>query len=71
MHKKTAQSIAENASEIIGYGVLVTDEKGVIIGCSDIRRVGMPVPPRITAHFERMLARPAVQRTLAAEGLSA
>jgi carbohydrate diacid regulator len=40
MHKKTAQSIAESASEIIGYGILVTDENGIIIGCSNYKRVG-------------------------------
>jgi carbohydrate diacid regulator len=34
-----AQNIAESASEIIGYGVLVTDEKGLIIGCNDLKRV--------------------------------
>ncbi|GHS95969.1 CdaR family transcriptional regulator [Synergistales bacterium] len=40
MQKKTAQSIAESASEIIGYGVLVTDENGIIIGCGNTKRVG-------------------------------
>ena len=28
MHKKTAQAIAKTTSEVIGYGVLVTDERG-------------------------------------------
>jgi carbohydrate diacid regulator len=45
MHEKTAQSIAESASEIIGCGVLVTDESGTIIGCSDMRRVGTKHDP--------------------------
>lgn len=40
MHGKTAQSIAREACAVIGRGVLVTDEAGIIIGCSDIRRVG-------------------------------
>ena len=40
MHKKTAQAIAETTSEVIGYGVLVTDERGIIIGCNDTKRVG-------------------------------
>lgn len=40
MHGKTAQRIAESVSTVIGYGVLVTDEKGVIIGCSDEGRIG-------------------------------
>lgn len=40
MHKKTAQAIAKTTSEVIGYGVLVTDECGIIIGCNDEKRVG-------------------------------
>ncbi|NLD06072.1 MAG: hypothetical protein GX672_09360, partial [Synergistaceae bacterium] len=32
MFKKMAQNIAKSTSEVIGYGVLVTDEEGVIIG---------------------------------------
>jgi carbohydrate diacid regulator len=47
MHGKTAQSIAESASEIIGYGVLVTDESGTIIGCSDVKRVGTKHDPSL------------------------
>ncbi|MDR1510146.1 MAG: helix-turn-helix domain-containing protein [Synergistaceae bacterium] len=47
MHEKIAQSIAESASEIIGYGVLVTDENGTIIGCSDVRRVGTKHNPSV------------------------
>ncbi len=34
------------------------------------KRLGMTMPPNCTAHLNRMLARPAVQRTLAAEGLA-
>lgn len=40
MRRKTAQAIAEMTSEVLGYGVLVTDEDGVIIGCSEVARVG-------------------------------
>ncbi|MDR1580051.1 MAG: helix-turn-helix domain-containing protein [Synergistaceae bacterium] len=40
MHASTAQNIAESTNKIIGYGVLVTDNDGIIIGCSDVRRVG-------------------------------
>lgn len=40
MHKKTAQAIADSTSEVLGYGVLVTDKKGIIIGCSESSRVG-------------------------------
>ena len=34
------------------------------------KRVGIALPPNCAAHLERMLARPAVQRTLQAEGLA-
>ncbi|MFC7692407.1 glutathione S-transferase family protein [Paeniroseomonas aquatica] len=33
-------------------------------------RLGNELPPNVAAHYARMKARPAVQRTLAAEGLS-
>ncbi|MBV9786125.1 MAG: glutathione S-transferase N-terminal domain-containing protein [Acidisphaera sp.] len=35
------------------------------------KRMKMTLPPNCAAHFERMLARPAVQRTLQQEGLAA
>jgi glutathione S-transferase len=35
-----------------------------------VNRAKIPVPPAFEAHLDRMLARPAVQRVLAAEGLS-
>jgi glutathione S-transferase len=34
------------------------------------KRIGMTLPANCAAHLERMLARPAVQRTLKAEGLA-
>jgi glutathione S-transferase len=34
------------------------------------KRVGIALPPNCAAHLDRMLARPAVKRTLAAEGLN-
>ncbi|HEY1301681.1 MAG TPA: glutathione binding-like protein [Stellaceae bacterium] len=34
------------------------------------KRVGLPLPKNCAAHFERMMARPAVQRALQAEGMS-
>lgn len=33
--------------------------------------MGMKLPPNLAAHFERMMARPAVQRMLAQEGIAA
>ena len=35
------------------------------------KRMGMPLPKNLAAHLERMLARPAVQRMIAKEGLAA
>jgi glutathione S-transferase len=35
------------------------------------KRMGMQLPPKLAAHLERMLARPAVQRMLEQEGLKA
>jgi len=35
------------------------------------KRVGMTLPPNVAAHFDRMMARPAVQRMLEQEGLAA
>lgn len=40
MFRRLAQNIAKSASEIIGCGVLVTDEKGIIIGCDKENRLG-------------------------------
>lgn len=34
-------------------------------------RVGKELPPNVTAHFQRMLARPAVQKAMETEGLKA
>jgi len=34
------------------------------------KRVGMQLPKNVAAHFERMMARPAVQRALQAEGMN-
>lgn len=35
------------------------------------KRMGIQLPPKLAGHFDRMLARPAVQRTLEQEGLQA
>ena len=40
MCKKKAPRRAESTSEVIGRGVLVTDENGIIIGCNVRKRVG-------------------------------
>lgn len=33
--------------------------------------MNIPLPPNLAAHFERMMARPAVQRTMEQEGIAA
>ncbi|MCE5201326.1 MAG: helix-turn-helix domain-containing protein [Synergistaceae bacterium] len=40
MFKEMAQNIAKSTSDVIGCGVLVTDENGIIIGCNDEKRLG-------------------------------
>ncbi|MGE4445617.1 MAG: CdaR family transcriptional regulator [Synergistaceae bacterium] len=64
MFKKMAQNIAKSTSEVIGYGVLVTDENGVIIGCNEEKRVGEFHPPSIRVMQEN---RPMATSTLDAE----
>ncbi len=64
MFKKMAQNIAKSTSEVIGYGVLVTDEKGIIIGCNEERRIGEFHPPSVRVMEEN---RPMVTSTIDAE----
>ncbi len=59
-----AQNIAKSTSEVIGYGVLVTDEKGVIIGCNEEKRIGEFHPPSIRVMQEN---RPMATSTVDAE----
>lgn len=40
MLEKLAQEIAKVTSEIIGYEVLITDKKGIVLGANDAARVG-------------------------------
>ncbi|NLX84225.1 MAG: hypothetical protein GXZ00_01205 [Synergistaceae bacterium] len=44
---KMAQNIAKSTSEVIGCGVLVTDENGIIVGCNEEKRIGESHPPSI------------------------
>ena len=67
MLKKIAQNIAKSASEVIGKGVLVTDEKGIIIGCSDESRLGDLHGPSIAVMKN---GRPAVTSQKDASGLA-
>ena len=54
MFKKMAQNIAKSTSDVIGHGVLVTDENGMIIGCNDEKRIGEYHPPSIKVMQENM-----------------
>ncbi len=40
LNSRNCQKIAEIASNIIGYSVLLTDNEGIVLGCSDKNRVG-------------------------------
>ncbi|HAJ94100.1 MAG TPA: hypothetical protein DCM41_04320 [Synergistaceae bacterium] len=64
MFKNMAQNIAKSTSEVIGYGVLVTDEKGFIIGCNEEKRIGEFHPPSIRVMQEN---RPMATSTVDAE----
>jgi len=56
---------------VLPSGYSVADAAVFFVSYWAAKRMNMTLPPRIAAHFERMLARPAVQRALAAEGLPA
>jgi len=43
MLQKYAQEISDTTAEIIGYGVLITDRKGIVIGSSDPQRMGQSI----------------------------
>ena len=47
MLREVAQEIAESASGIIGHGVILTDERGVVIGASDPSRLGQRHGPSL------------------------
>lgn len=52
-------------------GYSVADAALFFVTYWQAKRVGDPMPPKVAAHFQKMLARPAVQRALQQEGLSA
>ncbi|MDJ0388582.1 glutathione S-transferase N-terminal domain-containing protein [Roseomonas sp. E05] len=56
---------------VLPSGYSVADAAVFFVSYWAVKRMNMTLPPRIAAHFERMLARPAVQRALATEGLDA
>jgi len=56
---------------LLPSGYSVADAALFFVAYWATRRSGMSLPPKPAAHLERMLARPAVQRTLQQEGLPA
>jgi len=54
---------------VLPSGYSVADAALFFVSFWAIKRMNMPVPARIEAHYRRMLERPAVQRALATEGL--
>jgi glutathione S-transferase len=56
---------------LLASGYSVADPALFFVSYWAVKRMGMTLPPKVAAHFARMLARPAVQRALATEGLEA
>jgi glutathione S-transferase len=56
---------------VLPSGYSVADSALFFIAYWSARRFAIPLPPRLEAHFAAMLARPAVRRALAQEGLPA
>lgn len=54
---------------VLPSGYSVADPALFFVTFWAIKRMNMAVPPRVAAHFQRMMARPAVQRALKTEGL--
>ncbi len=61
-----AQNIAKSTSEVIGYGVLVTDENGIVIGCNEDSRLGEFHEPSMKVMHEN---RPMTTSSEDAEGI--
>ncbi|WP_202910592.1 glutathione S-transferase family protein [Teichococcus vastitatis] len=55
---------------LLPSGYSVADAALFYVAFWAVKRMNMTLSPRLAAHFERMMARPAVQRALAAEGLA-
>lgn len=60
----------KGAEWVLPSGYSVADPALFFVEFWAVKRMGMTLPPRLQAHFERMLARPAVQRAMATEGLA-
>jgi glutathione S-transferase len=60
----------EGKNYVAGDRLSIADAALFYVEYWGAKRVGMQLPKNCAAHFERMMARPAVQRALKAEGLS-
>ncbi|EHL96675.1 putative glutathione S-transferase [Acetobacteraceae bacterium AT-5844] len=68
---KTIDETWKGDTWVMPFGYSIADAALFFVEFWAVKRVGMPVPPRIEAHLKAMLGRPAVQRALAASGMSA
>ncbi|EFH09716.1 glutathione S-transferase family protein [Pseudoroseomonas cervicalis] len=55
---------------VLPSGYSIADSALFVVEYWAVKRMNMDLPPKVQAHFERMLARPAVQRAMASEGLA-
>jgi glutathione S-transferase len=60
----------EGKDYLCGKDLSIADAALFYVEYWGAKRVGMQLPKNCAAHFERMMARPAVQRALQAEGLN-
>jgi glutathione S-transferase len=62
---------ALTGKEWLGGEYSIADSALFYVSYWGAKRMGMVLPPNVQAHFDRMMARPAVQRMLQQEGLAA
>ncbi|WP_237216368.1 glutathione S-transferase family protein [Falsiroseomonas oryziterrae] len=67
----TLEKTWKGGTWLLPSGYSVADAALFFVEYWATRRCGMTLPPRLDAHLKAMLARPAVQRALAQEGLAA
>ena len=53
MLEKLAQEIANTTSQVIGHDVLITDQHGIVLGSSDLIRIGTLHQASLGAIFRR------------------
>ncbi|MBP0444360.1 glutathione S-transferase N-terminal domain-containing protein [Roseomonas sp. SSH11] len=84
-HPKVVEQARGNAEKFFGVldriwagetwvmpqGYSIADAALFFVQYWQVKRVGQPLPPKVERHYRAMLERPAVQRALEQEGLSA